>query len=155
MYTFLRHQHNTKPTYLSLSPTMLLSMIPVYSPSTWGMKGSSYGKSKAPLSVGEKEMKKPEMRRRLFGINLERKAAAVDGRATSFSVSEGQSDTLGPSKGIGIERYFERKNIFLTGATGLLGKGIAFHKYTLVLSYCCFFKCQLNIALKLFDEMFH
>lgn len=41
----------------------------------------------------------------------------------------------GKGKGIGIINFFEGKNIFLTGATGLLGKGLFIILYTLFLNH--------------------
>lgn len=106
-----------------------------FSPTTGELKNLSYDKySKVPFLVHE-EIKNNKNRIR-FGHSSKTKAALSNGH---LSITRNLGVPLGieSGNGIGITKFFQGKNILITGGTGLLGKGtfLRVHTHTYAFIY--------------------
>lgn len=84
------------------------------------IRGLSCDKSKISLLCND--VKKIQLRRRKDSKNSKINAALCNGFEAINKKLEMPS-MVESGMGIGITNFFQGKNIFLTGATGLLGKG--------------------------------
>lgn len=98
---------------------MFLKSSPFFCPTIREVKGFSSEKSK--ISLSRKDGKKIKLSRRIVCQRSEIKEELINGCET-INQELDRLLRVDTGMGIGITKFFEGKNIFLTGATGLLGK---------------------------------